>query len=327
VDAWISHPDDVQAKVREWQESVGELLHVDALVQPTGRPVFALTATDPTVPEEAKRKLLAFVPHAHEPAPTAACVNVLNMVLTSRGLDGAEAPFDAAEVRRKLLVTFIPDANPDGTARAPVERWDGSQYTNEEFWAWMRGPDPQTGRMWKRVDLFDVRQEESLPERIGIVYEPISEFGYVEPNRHPRSSLMRHLKALTRARRYDALLDLHQTEFERSDRNCMVILPTTYDEQPKARREEEMALAQEIVSAWREAGGRPIEAIKPLGYTGEQRQYFVDVWGPYCQTHAIVTSEVQNNNPATPPAQQQRLSEIAIATTMKRLLAANGSEQ
>jgi hypothetical protein len=322
LDAWISRPGDVQAKVAEWEGTCGHLLEVGSIVQPTGRPVFALTATDPSVDEGLKRKLLAFVPHAHEPAPTAACMNVLSMILTGKALDGAEPPFDAGEVRRRVLVTFIPDANPDGTARAPVEFWDGSQYTNEEFWAWMRGPDPQTGKMWKRVDLFDVREEENLPERIGIVYEPISEFEYVEPNRHPRSSLMRHLKRLTGRRRYDALLDLHQTEFENSDRNCMVILPTTYDEQPPRLQGEEMAWAQEIVEAWRQAGARPIDDIRPLGYTGEQRQYFVNVWGPYYQTHAIVTSEVQNNNPATPPAQQQLLSEIAITTTLRRLIEA-----
>ena len=320
MDAWISRPDDVEAKVKEWQGTVGGLLEVQALWQPTGRPVYALTATDPSVDEGGKRKLLAFVPHAHEPAPTAACVSVLSMILTGKALDGSEAPFDAEEVRRKLLVTLIPDANPDGTARAPVESWDGSQYTNEEFWAWMRGPDPNTGLMWKRVDLFDVREEENLPERLGIVYEPISEYEYVEPNRHPRSSLMRHLRRLTQRRRYDALLDLHQTEFERSDRNCMMILPTTFYEQPSDLQEEETAWAREIVEAWRQAGARPIEEIRPLGYTGEQRQYFVDVWGPYYQRHAIVTSEVQNNSPATPPAQQRLLSEIAIEVTLRRLL-------
>jgi len=324
VEAWISWPDAVQAKVREWEAEAGDLLTVEAITQPTGRPVYALTVTDPVVEETRKRKLLVFVPHAHEPAPTAACMNVLNMLLTGKALDGQAPPFDAGEVRRELLVTVIPDANPDGTARAPVEAWDGSQYTNEEFWAWMRGPDPETGLMWKRVDLFDVREEEGLPERLGIVYEPISEFEYVEPNRHPRSSLMRHLKRLTEERTYDALLDLHQTEFERSDRNCMIILPTCFEDQPLPLQQEEKAWAQEIVDAWRASGARPMEDVRPLGYSGQQRQYFVDVWGPYYQRHAIVTSEVQNNNPATPPAQQRQLSEVAMTTTIARLRRRHG---
>ncbi len=321
MNAWISRPDAVEAKVKEWEDRYGEWLEVEAIMQPTGRRVYALTVTDPAVPEGEKRKLLAFVPHAHEPAPTAACMNVLNMTLTGRGLDGREPPFDAEAVRRRLLVTYIPDANPDGTARAPVEAWDGSQYTNEEFWAWMRGPDPETGKMWKRVDLFDVRQEENLPERLGIVYEPISEYEYVEPNRHPRSSLMRHLRRLTERRTYDGLLDLHQTEFEHSDRNCMMILPTTFEEQPSHLQEEERAWAQEIVEAWRQAGARPMEEIRPLGYSGQQRQYFVDVWGAYYQRHALVATEVHNNNPATPPQQQRLLSEIAIITSLHRLMA------
>jgi len=320
MDAWLSRPDDVEAKVREWEAEFAHWLQVETIVQPTGRPVYALTATDPLVDEASKRKLLVFVPHAHEPAPTAACMNVLSMLLRGKALDGAEAPFDAERVRRELLVTCIPDANPDGTARAPVDYWDGSVYTNEEFWAWMRGPDPETGQMWKRVDLFDVREEANLPERLGIVYEPISEHEYVEPNRHPRSSLMRHLKELTERRKYDALLDLHQTEFERSDRNCMVILPTTFEEQPAHLQEEEQAWAQEIIDAWRQAGARPIAEAKPLGYTGQQREYFVKVWGPYYRTHAVLTSEVQNNNPATPPAEQRLLSETAITVTMGRLM-------
>ncbi len=322
METWISRPDDVEAKVREWQEGAGDLLQVDTIVQPTGRPVFALTATEPGVPADRKRKLLVFVPHAHEPAPNAACMNAMNMILTGKALDGSEPPFDAEAVRRKLLVTFIPDANPDGTARAPVEWWDGSQYTNEEFWAWMRGPDRKTGKMWKRVDIFDTRTEESLPERIGIVYEPISDHEYVEPNRHPRSSLMRHIKALRERHEYDALLSLHQTEFVNSDRNCMAILPCVYEELPEWIAREEMAWAKDVVADWEAAGGRPIGEIKPLGYTGEQREYFVQVWSSIYYAMPLITSEVQNNNPATPPAQQQRLSEIAITTTLRRLLRA-----
>ena len=319
MDMWISHPDDVEAKVAEWEERFPELLHVDRIVQPTGRPVFALTFSDKGVPEAGKKKLLGFVPHAHEPAPNAACTNVMNMLLTATQLDGSAPTFDVEAARRKLVVSLIPDANPDGTARAPVEAWDGSYCTNEEFWCWMRGEDPETGKMWKRVDLFDVREEENLPERLGIVYEPISEFEHVEPNRHPRSSLMRHIKALRGQREYDGLLSLHQTEFVNSDRNCMIILPCLYDEQPEAIREEEMAWAKGIVTNWEEAGGRATE-IKPLSYTGEQRQYFVNVWGDTYQQTPIITSEVQNNSPATPPAMQQLLSEIAISTTLRRMM-------
>ncbi|HJN15074.1 MAG TPA: hypothetical protein QGH10_06280 [Armatimonadota bacterium] len=320
MEKWISHPDAVEAKVAEWQERHSRLLHVDTITQPTGRPVFALTMSDIGVPDDQKKKLLGFVPHAHEPAPNAACMNVMNMLLTGEQLDGSAPSFDVETAREKLLVTFIPDANPDGTARAPVEYWDGYEYTNDEFWAWMRGPDRETGLMWKRVDIFDTRVEENLPTRLGIVYEPISEFEHVEPNRHPRSSLMRHIKALREQRTYDALLSLHQTEFVNSDRNCMIILPCIYDDQPEELREYEMAWARQIVDAWTAAGERPIENIKPLGYTGEQRQYFINVWGNLYDETPLVTSEVQNNNPATPPETQQLLTEIAITETIERLL-------
>jgi hypothetical protein len=68
-------------------------------------------------------------------------------------------------------------------------------------------------------------------------------------------------------------------------------------------------------------GGNPIPEVKPLGYSGEQRQYFVDRWGDLYHRHHIITSEIQNNNPRTPPPLQQRLNEVALRVSIERLLA------
>jgi len=318
MEGWISHPDQVDDKVAEWAAQYPGTFSAESTIQYAGRPVWAVTVTNRLADDAAKKKIMVFKPHAHEPAPIAGQINAISMLLSGESLDGRPTDYDNAKVLDKALITFILDANPDGTARAPVEAWDGSRYTNEEFWAWMRGPDPDTGLMWKRVDIWDDTKEEKLPTRYGIVYERVSEHEYVEPNRHHRSSLFQWIFRLWERHEWDFMLDLHQTEFERSDRNCMVILPTLYDEQPEALKQTEMAWAQRVVDAWRELGddARPIADIKPLNYTGEQRQYFIDRWGQFYSKAPIITTEIQNNSPRTSPFIQMRLNELAIWATV-----------
>lgn len=318
---WISHPDDVDAQVKQWAREHPDTCLAESIIQYAGRPVWALTVTDRRVDDAGKRKAMFFKPHAHEPAPIAGQMNIMSMLLGGRALDGRPSEFDNDRVLRETLLTFIIDANPDGTARAPVTWWDGSQYSNEEFWAWMRGIDPDTGKMWKRVDLWDDTKEDKLPLRYGIVYEQISEHEYVEPNRHHRSTLFRWIFRLCERHEWDLMCDLHQTEFEQRDENCMIILPTLYDEQPSHLQERETAWGGRIMKAWAEIeGGRPIRDIKPLGYTGEQRQYFVNCWGRFYHTIAKLTSEIQNNSPRTPPQLQMRLNEVAIRETIQYAL-------
>jgi len=317
---WLSHPDEIEAQVAEWEQAYPEVLEVDSLRQFTGRPVFALTLTDRSIPAERKKKLLTFSPHAHEPAATAACMNLVSQLLTGRTIGGQPTDLDREQILREVLLTVIPDANPDGTARAPVEAWDGTRYSNEEFWAWMRGIDPETGKMWKRVDLWDDREESPLPTRYGIVYEPIDEHRYVEPNRHPLSSLMRLIKRYRERYTYDLLLDLHQTEFVNSPHNCMVILPCIFEELPSAIQDQCRVYAQAIVRTWQVTeGASPQTQIEPLGYTGQQREYFVNVWGDIYRNTPTLTVEIQNNNPRTPPALQQWLEEVATRTCLDLL--------
>jgi len=321
--AWVSHPDDVDELVGEWAASYPDTFVAEQKVGFAGRPVWALTVTDTSVPDEDKRKVIFFKPHAHEPAPIAAQMNVICQLLSGETIDGRPGEFDRERVLRQCLLVFMPDANPEGTARAPVQAWDGSEYTNEEFWAWMRGVDPETGLMWKRVDIWDDTVEDPLPTRYGIVYEQVSEHEYVEPNRHHSSTLFRWIfDLLGRHERWDGMFSLHQTEFVGSDDNCMIILPCLYDELPEGIQQAEREWAEAVVAAWGEVeGARVRREIAPLGYTGVQRQYFVERWGEIYPRVPIVTSEIQNNSPRTPPALQQRLNEVAIKATIDRLLA------
>jgi hypothetical protein len=320
--AWISHPDEVDALIGEWSAAYPDTLLAESKTQFAGRPVWALTVTDQRVPDEGKRKIMCFKPHAHEPAPIAAQMNIISQLLTGETLDSRPSEFDNERVLRECLLVFMPDANPEGTATAPVEAWDGSEYTNEEFWAWMRGVDAETGEMWKRVDLWDDTVEAPLPTRYGIVYEQISEHEYVEPNRHHSSSLFQWIfEMIQRWPEWDAMLSLHQTEFQGSEDNAMIILPCLYDDLTAEMQGRIRSWAEDVVAAWGEVeGARVRQEVAPLGYTGVQRQYFVERWGDIYPRAPIITSEIQNNSPRTPPALQQRLNEVAIRVTIERLL-------
>ncbi|MBC7288038.1 MAG: hypothetical protein H5T86_08370 [Armatimonadetes bacterium] len=310
---WVSHPDDVEELVDKWRED--ERVTVHEIPQYRGRPVYAIVIGDASRPAVVFDK-----PHAHEPAPCAAMMNAAAKLLTGRGLDDEPAPIDPEAVLEQVTVIFIPDANPDGTERAPVTWWDGTQYTNEEFWVWMRGLNPETGKMWERYDKWDIRTVEPKPATIGIVYEQISEYEYVEPNRHHDSSLFKLLFMLRD--RYDCrlLASLHQTEFEGRTEDCMAILPIDYDDQPPEVQAFERAAGERMIEWWERWGGRPIKELKPLGYTGQQAEYLRRAWGTEFRDVARITSEVRNNSLLCPPSAQRRLSEAAIWACVEVLI-------
>lgn len=321
MDRWISRPDEVDALVAQWSEQFPHYLKAEAKTQYSGRPVWALTVTDHAQNSDDRPGAVFFKPHAHEPAPIAAQLNFISQLLTGQHLDGTPTGLPREQILAETVLCFMPDANPAGTAAAPVEAWDGTQYTNEEFIGWAFGIDPETGKMWTRVDIWDDTVEDPLPTRYGIVYEQVSAHEYVEPNRHHASTLFRWLFELRERRTWDRLLSLHQMEFVGQTANALAILPCLYDEQPAHQQEAERAWAERIVATWAQLPhGNPLQEIKPLGYTGQQRQYFVDRWGDIYQDSIIVTSEIRNNSPLCPPPLQQALNEKAIEATVDELI-------
>lgn len=317
---WVSHPDQVDQLVKQWAEQYPHSLRAEARQQYSGRPVWALTVTDTNADRE-KPAAMFYKPHAHEPAPVAAQMNVISQLLTGFELDGTPTSLPREQILASVELCFMPDANPAGTAAAPVECWDGTQYTNEEFWAWMRGVDPETGNMWKRVGIWDDTVEYPLPLRYGIVYEQISEHEYVEPNRHHRSSLFQWIFELRGRRTWDLALDLHQTELCGNTNTAFVIYPCLFDEQPPEIQEKERRWADRIIAAWDAVdGARPIRETKPLNYTGEQRQYFVDCWGDLYQDSVLLTTEIRNNSLICGAECQQAHNEAAIVATIEELM-------
>lgn len=98
----------------------------------------------------------------------------------------------------------------------------------------------------------------------------------------------------------------------------MVLLPILQEELPEPLQRENEVWAREIVEAWREVGANPAPGPQPLSYTGVQGDYFRQRWGHIYHRLPCVSTEVHNNSPRTSPAEQQRLTEIAIRVSVAR---------
>ena len=320
VSPWfLATPEQLEAKVREWGDLAGDRLFIDHLTSYSGDHVYALTLSDFDVPREQKHAHYFAQPHAHEPGTTAGMMDVIEQLVTGKNLRGEPTSLDVDQVLAQTLLTFNPIGNPQGRAAAPVLCWDGADYTNDELWCWMRGEDPaMAGKMWQRLDLWDTR-EVTTPDPIGIVYEQIDEFRYVEPNRSHLSSYFKLFFQMDGMYAYECWLDLHQTEFVNSDRNCMMLLPieglATGDILATDR-----AWGQAICNAWSAAGYRPAPQPEHLGYTGTQANYFCRTWGPLHQRMNIVSTEVKNNAADAPAAFQLDAQGVAITRSIERLL-------
>jgi len=311
--------EQLEALLAQWARRAGPKLRVDFLTSHSAHKVYALTLSDFALPLERKRRHYFAQPHAHEPGTTAGMLDVIEQLVTGNDLAGKPTRLDVERVLAKTVLTFNPIGNPQGREAAPVLYWDGSQYTNEEFWCWMRGEDPdRPGKMWKRLDLWDIR-EEKAPDRIGIVYEQIDEHRYVEPNRSHLSTYFKLFFRMDKEFRYECWLDLHQTEFERSPHDCMVLLPLAGLAEGDILRND-TTWGQAIVDAWQAAGFRPTPKPVALGYTGVQADYFRKTWGALHKRMEIVNTEVKNNAPDATPEFQLKAQSIAIVKSIERLL-------
>ena len=317
---FLATPSQLEEKTGAWMAIAGERLAVDYVTSFSGHKVYALTLTSPRVSRERKRAHYFAQPHAHEPGATAGMIDAIEQLVTGRDLYGESSPLDPDTVLDRTVLTFNPIGNPQGREAAPVLYWDGSRYSNQEFWCWMRGEDPAApGQMWERFDVWDKRKVHA-PEPVGIVYEQIDADRYVEPNRHQASSYFRLFHMLDGTHHYERWLDLHQTEFVSSPHTCEILLPISGLARG-AIAESNQRWGQRIVDAWTRAGLRALPAPVPLGYEGTQAEYLRRNWGSLHERMSIITTEVKNNAPDAPPQFQMRAQVIAIQESIRRLLA------
>jgi len=316
---FIAKPAELEEKIREWKRAAGGKLQVDSLTSFSGHEVYALTLTDPNVPVVGKRRHYFAQPHAHEPGTTAGMADVIEQLVTGHDLRGQPTTLDVEKVLATTVLTFNPIGNPQGREAAPVLYWNGVDYDNEQFWCWMRGEDPNyPGRMWGRFDVWDDREVEA-PDPVGIVYEQIDEHRYVEPNRSHLSTYFKLFFHMDSEFHYECWLSLHQTEFVRSEHNCMILLPLEGLAEDEVL-EADWSWGVAIVDAWRAAGFRPVPSPRHLGYTGDQARYFRENWGDLHKRMNIITTEVKNNARDATPEFQMDTQVVAIQASIERLL-------
>jgi len=325
---WIVRPKGVEAKVEEWVNARSNLVKVEYTTQYTGHRVLAITISKPGQLEK-KRKMLAVVPHAHEPAGTAAIMNYINKLLTGYGLNGEKAEIDTEKILSNTLLTFIPIGNPDGRDRSPEEYWDGTRYTNEEFWRIMHGssskPGFNDGKFWLTHPYFDIRAE--AIEIPGIVYEQISKYEYAEGNRWKKTKMYDLIENLMTKYRYDQFLNLHQGMENWTEWDTWLEYPTQ-SWIPRSAIDYCKLWEEAVLSEFEKVGGKPnrntghyenfIFGPDPEN-PNERRKWLID-WIPMKYGSAELTVEVQNNNQNTPWQEQIILSEAAIKASVDFLL-------
>ena len=314
---WLVRPWHTEPKILEWGQKYPELVSWETRKTFGGRTAYAVTITNRHVADAPKAKVLFSQPHAHEPGATAGMMDAMAQLLEGRHLDGRASDWPRQDWLDRCLLSFIPDGNPDGRAKAPEDWWDGAKHTNDEFLQFVFGRMP-SGERATRVGRWSLR--EHPPALVGYVYEQINEHEFVEPNRDRDSTFFQLVSRLLDRHQYGLHVDLHQTEFEKSPYNAMVILPCVQNELPDPIRQRNVAAAAAILAAWRTAGGRPIPEAKPLGYGEDQLRYFRQCWGDIYRSLPEVTVEIQNNNPRTTPREQLRLMEIAIRAAIEQAL-------
>ena len=315
---FMSKQNQLEKKLEQWKGQAGTNMKIDVLKSFSGYDLYAITLTDFSVPREEKTALYAAQPHAHEPATTAGMIDVIEQLVTGKDLLGNPTAIDRHKVLSQMILTFNPIGNPYGRENAPYLYWDGSEVANEQFWCTMRGEDPDApGKMWDRLGIFDTR-EIKVPDPIGIVYEPIDEFRYVEPNRSQLSSFFKLFHRMDEQFHYQYWLDLHQTEFAKSASQCLVMLPLDDLQIDKRIKEENAAWAGQVSQAWQEEGLR-VTPPKPLPYVGVQADYFRENWGEIDRRMNRITIEVKNNAADTPAGRQMDAIESSILTTLRRI--------
>ena len=117
---WLAKPHQIEPQMLRWQADYPDLVELDIVEQYIGLNTYAVTVTDKNVKGDNKEKLVFAVPHAHEPAGTVACMDFVNQLLTGNHLDGSVSDIPNREaILENCILSFIPDANPDGRSRAP----------------------------------------------------------------------------------------------------------------------------------------------------------------------------------------------------------------
>ncbi|MBM3458974.1 MAG: hypothetical protein FJX77_10640 [Armatimonadetes bacterium] len=280
---WCSHPEDWQPRLEGWRALRRRGVRFHSFAQRGGRKVQGVTLGEDS--GERPVRLLVAVPHAHEPAPTAAIVELAGALLGQERPDASSPGPCWQEVRKRLLLTLLPDTNSQGRTRSPRAVWDG-QVDNESFLKIAFGETGDGARFGRFPEW---RWDEHRPRRVGIVYEEVEPGLWVEPNTSRRSTHTRAMDALFEQYRYTHYLDMHQHEGYEA-----ALLPADFDDLPLDARRVLEQWANAVLSGWEEAGIRHKGSYIP--YRGQPRQqFFREYWAGRCPGMLKLTTETRNN--------------------------------
>jgi hypothetical protein len=309
---WVSHPHEWQPLLDRWQREHPDRTRLHAWEQLGGAKVRGLTLGDDG--RDRPVRVVVAVPHAHEPAPTAAIVNLASALLTGKLLDGSRADAGLRDLTDRCLLTLLPDTNSQGRARSPRRVWEGD-LDNEEFLKHAFGEAAEGNRFGRYPEW---RFAEHRPRRVGVVYEEVAPGEWVESNTSRRSAHTRALDAIYKEYRPAYYLDMHQHE---GDEACL--LPAEYDDLPGGIRTEIDAWAKAVLDAWAAAGIPHKGSYVP--YRGQPRQqFFRDYWAGRCPGMRKLTTESRNNRHShtgepTSLERQFRSAWIALTAALRHL--------
>ncbi len=314
---FLSMPDQLEMKIDEWKSLAPDIVRIDSLDSYSGDTVYAISLSQFSNNDKPAHYFAQ--PHAHEPAATAGMINVIEQMVTGKDLFGNASSLDVEHVLQNCVLTFNPIGNAQGRSKAPVTYWDGTQYTNDQLWCWMRGEDPENpGHMWERFNIWDDRKL-NAPNPVGIVYEQIDEHRWVEPNRTQLSTYFKLFFKMDAQYHYLSWLDLHQTEYVDSEFNCEILIGVE-GSQSDLTHEHNVDWGQSIVDAWTAAGYTPYPQPHAVPYTGEQANYFKQTWGELRKRIHIISTEVKNNAQDLSPERQLRAQSLAIEKSIEIFL-------
>jgi len=316
----------------EWQKQFSDIVTLDVEKQFSEDLVYAITVTAPTNTQ--KKNFMVTVPHAHEPAGTAAAMNYLNEIITGRTLDGTATKLPREEILDKIRLTFIPLANPFGRKKSPVDWWDGSKYSNEEFGYIMKGrllnnpPLGIVGEFWHYHPIFN--QATDRLENIGIVWEKLSDSFYGEPHFYKGCAWWKIVEKLTSKFYYDLYIELHQGMEEWQDMDTLVIHPREHWI-PEVAIEYADKVEAKILENWKKVGASPHPGDKDY-YQRAGKGWLPDLdmpserfkmsgdWLSIKYGTPQLTIEVQNNNQQTDAEKQLLYQQAAIEACVAMLI-------
>ncbi len=228
----------------------------------------------------------------------------------------------------------MPLANPWGRKKAPVDWWDGSEYSRDRFETVMVGKLPGnpsfrlTCDFWHFHPVFNQSVEKM--ESIGIVWEQISEDLYAEPHLFKGCAWWRLVDRLSDDLRYDQCIGLHQG-MENWDRMDTLVIHPRERWIPRESVAYATRMEERVIRRWTEIGACPHPGdpeyyeragrgrIPDMANPRERIKLSVD-WLAMKQATPSVTVEVQNNNPRTPPEEQLEYEEVALQACVEMLI-------